>query len=97
MGALDLETKFHFHDGNMSVERIQDCTAIAENIKRQKNEGRTGSKDMKLAASLPFVIVEQYCNLNNIEFSEFIGNKEHIKRLLNDPDLKGFRVWEGRI
>ncbi|MES2637559.1 MAG: hypothetical protein V4605_09555 [Pseudomonadota bacterium] len=95
-----LQTKIHRHhdgQGTITVESVQDCNAIIESITRQKTEGKTGSADMKLAARLPNVIVETYLNLNNISFSEFMGNQEHIKRILNDPALSKFRVWEGQV
>ena len=95
--ALDLETKFHFHDGSMTVERVQDCTPIAEYTKEKHNVGLHGSSEMKHAATLPFVIVEKYCNLNGIDFRECMDNPEHIRRMLNDPDLQAFRVWKGRV
>lgn len=97
MGALDLGTQFHFHDGKMTVQRTQDCVPIAEYAKARSNEGHHGSADMKLAASIPFVMVEAYCNQNNIEFSEFMNSQEHKKRLLNDPSLSHFRIWPGRV
>lgn len=97
MGALDLDTRFHIHDGKMTVQRTQDCTPIAEYAKARSNEGHHGSSEMKLAASIPFVMVEDYCNRNGIEFSEFMNSQEHKKRLLNDPSLSYFRIWPGRV
>ena len=97
MHALDIGTKFHYADGAMAVERIQDCTPIAEHAKALHNAGQHGSSDMKHAASLPFVVVEAYCNQHNIEFSEFMSNREHIKRMLNDPSLSAFRIWPGKV
>jgi hypothetical protein len=52
---------------------------------------------MKLAARIPNVIVEKYCNDNKISFREFMGNREHVRRVLNDPSLSHFRVWPGRV
>ena len=95
--VLDLETKFHFHDGSMTVQRTQDCSAIAEVTKAKSREGLHGSADMKLAASIPFVMVEKYCNDNGVEFSDFMQNPEHIKRVVNDPALAHFRVWRGQL
>ena len=95
--ALDLGTKFHFHDGNMTVQRTQDCTAIAEHAKALSNEGRTGTADMKLAAKIPYVMIEDYCNRNGILFSEFMQNREHIRRVLADPALAHFRIWKGKV
>jgi hypothetical protein len=61
------------------------------------NEGLHGSSDMKLAASLPMVLVERYCNDNGITFHEFCQGQDHIRRMLNDPSLKAFRVWPGKV
>jgi hypothetical protein len=94
---MTVSTRFHFEDGKMVTQRTQDCTPIAERAKALHNEGIHGSSDMKHAASIPMVIVESYCNLHNIEFSEFMQNKEHIKRLCNDPNFSHFRVWPGRL
>ena len=95
--SLDLETKIHSIDGNTVFQRTQDCTAILESCKRQQNEGVTGTSDMKLAAKLPFVVVENYCNQHGVSFADVMKQPIHIKRMLNDPDLSGFRVWNGRV
>lgn len=95
--SIDLATKFHLHDGKMTVQRSQDCTPILELCKAQHNEGITGSSEMRLAAKLPFVVIENYCNVNNVEFSEVMNNPVHMKRMLNDPQLSGFRIWKGRV
>ena len=95
--VIDIGTKFHFHDGAMTVQRTQECTPIAERAKALHREGYHGSKDMKLAATIPSVMVEAYCNTKCITFAEFMQNKEHIRNMLNDPALAHFRVWKGAI
>jgi hypothetical protein len=95
--SFDIGTRIHTHDGLTSFERIQDCTPIAERCKALHNEGHTGSKDMKLAASIPNVMVEKYCNDHGILFSEWCSNPQHIRRMLSDPALAHFRVWKGQI
>ena len=97
MGALDLDTKFQFADGNMTVGRSQDCDPIAEFAKAKHLAGDFGSSDMKHAAKIPFVIIEKYCNDHGILFSEFMQDKAHIKRVLNDPTLSHFRIWKGQV
>jgi hypothetical protein len=93
-----LGTKFHFHDGNMTVQRTQDCTPILDLCKEQQATGNVGSSEMKLAARIPNVVIENYCNVNGVSFQEVMAPKSpHIKRMLNDPDLAGFRVWRGRV
>lgn len=94
---MSVSTRFHLEDGKMVTQRTQDCVPIAEHTKALHNEGLHGSSDMKHAASIPMVFIEDYCNRNNLLFSEFIQNKEHMRRLVNDPALAHFRVWRGRI
>lgn len=97
---MTVQTKIHRHndgEGGITFERIQDCNAIAERCKARQNTGDTGTNELKLAASLPLVMVEKYCNDKSISFNEFLGNREHIKIMLNDPALAHFRIWNGRI
>lgn len=96
--AIDIGTRFHSNDGKFVVQRGQDCTAILESCKAQQASGQVGSSDVKLAAKLPFVIVENYCNVNGVSFAEVMApNSPHIRRMLNDKSLAGFRVWQGNI
>ena len=95
--VLDLKTSMHLHDGTMTVSRTQDCTPIAEHAKALSNAGMTGSSEMRHAASIPFVMVEKYMNDNNITFHEWSANKDHIRRMLQDPALAHFRIWKGAI
>lgn len=84
-------------DGDLVIERVQDCTPIAEHTTRLRNEGKTGTSEMKLAASLPMVLIERYCNDRGITFEDWMKNPEHARAMLNDPALSAFRVWEGRV
>lgn len=96
----DLGTIIHKHNdgkGSLTIERVQDCTAIAEYAKKQQLQGVTGTREIKLAAKLPLIMVERYINDNGITMSEFMRNKEHVRRMVNDPALAHFRVWNGKI
>lgn len=92
-----MQTKLHIHDGNATFQSVQDCTPILEHTTRLHNEGHHGGKEMKHAARIPQVLIEQYLTQHNILFSEFCSNQEHIKRMLNDPALSGFRIWPGKV
>ena len=48
------------NDGSLTTGTTQDCTAILEHAKARNKAGLTGSGDMRLAASIPFVVVEKY-------------------------------------
>ena len=94
--SYDLDTKIVTEDGNLKIGRFQDCTPIAEFAKNQQKAGFLGSSDMRHAARIPNVIIEKYCNDHNILFNEFMGNREHMRRVLNDPSLSHFRIWQGK-
>lgn len=95
---MDIGTRIHTTDsGDVTFERVQDCTPILEHATALHNEGIHGSSEMRHAASIPFVIVERYLNDHNITLAEFCSNREHVKRMLNDPSLSGFRIWRGRV
>lgn len=92
-----VQTVIALQDGDLVTGTVQDCTPIAERTKALHNEGMHGSGDMRHAASLPFVLVERYCNDRGISFEDFMRGKEHIKAMLNDPALSHFRIWPGRV
>jgi hypothetical protein len=93
-----MDTKVHsLEDGRIVFETAQDVSSILEDAKARHNQGMTGLGEMRHAARIPLVVVEKYCNDNNIPFHEFMGNKEHIRRVLTDPSLSAFRIWQGKI
>ena len=93
----DMYTKIHVKDGDVTFESIQDCTPFMERATALHNEGHHGSKELKHAAHFPDVLIERYCHQKNILFSEFLSNKEHIRAMLTDPSLSGFRIWKGAV
>lgn len=93
----DMQTSFAHESGLLIVKNVQDVEPILQNCKERSAEGMHGSGEMKHAASFPMVLIEAYCNKANITFQEWLKNKDHIKSMLNDPDLSGFRIWPGRV
>ena len=83
-------------DGKIITGTVQDCTAIAAEATRRRLEGEHGSSEMRLAATFPVVLVETYCNNAGITMQEWMSDKVHIKRMMSDPALSAFRVWEGQ-
>lgn len=92
-----LQTVIAVEDGNLHTGSIQDCTPIAEYAQARQREGLHGQSDMKLAASLPFVMVEKYCNDHRLTLNEFLTDRSHVRSMLNDPALAHFRVWPGKV
>lgn len=94
----DLLTTAIIHDGdNMIERRSQDVAPTLERVKRHISMGETGSSEMKHAARIPKAVIENYCARLGITFHEWCGNPVHIKAMLNDPELNGFRIWPGRV
>lgn len=84
-------------DDLMVVKSMQDVQPILQSVKDKVEVGDVGSKDMKHAATIPMVIIEAYMNRVGLTFQEFLRDKEHIKAMLNDKSLEGFRVWKGAV
>ena len=93
---MSVATRIHVADGTLAVERIQDCTPIAEHATRLRHEGQHGGHEMRHAARLPMVLIERYCAERGIEWAEWVRDPQHARNMLNDPALAAFRVWEGR-
>lgn len=95
---MDLITTGVVHDGTSIVERrSQDVAPILDHVSRLRNAGEVGSSEMRYAARFPKAAVEQYLQTYGIDLHEWMTNPVHVKRMLNDPDLTGFRIWKGRI
>jgi hypothetical protein len=84
-------------DDLMVVKTMQDVQPILQSVKDKVEVGDVGSKDMKHAATIPMVVIEAYMNRVGLTFQEFLRDKEHIKSMLNDKSLEGFRVWKGAV
>lgn len=91
------QTVIALEDGALITGTLQDCTAIREDAMARHNAGLHGSADIKHAARLPDWAVERYCHLHGITFAEFMGNREHVRRMCNDPTLRDFRIWPGKV
>ncbi len=84
-------------NGDLIVNRVQNCTPIADECATRRSMGQIGGTEMRHAARLPAVVVERYCNMHGITFAEFMQSREHIKAMVNDPALQAFRIWQGRV
>lgn len=90
-------TRVHVSDNGLTIQRVQDVEPILDGTHARRIAGMTGSSEMRHAASLPMVVVEAYCNDKGITFQEFMADQQHVKCMLNTPELRAFRVWEGRV
>lgn len=95
--AAEVGTRFIIDGDQMHTIRTQDCTPIAERARAMQNEGIHGTSEMRLAATIPNVIIEKYMNETGASYAEVIGDPVHMRRIVNDPANAMFRVWPGRI
>lgn len=94
----EVQTKFlEGAEHTFQVLRTQDVEPIVDYSKEMHNTGQGNGSDLKHAAELPSVIVENYMNVNGVTFHEILNNPVHVKRILNDPALAAFRIWAGRV
>ena len=93
----DVKSVVALEDGKLITGTVQDCTPYVERAKKMRAEGGHSSSELKHAASFPFVLVEQYCNTNGITFADWMKDGAHVKRMMADPALAAFRIWEGRV
>lgn len=94
---IDVSTRYKIEDGKMYVQRSQDCTGIADWCKEQRAIGNTGTSEMRFAGRLPDVEIEKYINETGITYADFMADPEHMRRMLNDPTLADFRIWNGQV
>ena len=85
------------HFAGIHEERMDNLRAVADHCAGLRGMGATGSKDMKHVARVPEIIVMKYINDNGITWAEFMRDPKHADRMLADPALQAFRVWEGRV
>jgi hypothetical protein len=85
------------HIAGVHEARIDDLKTVADHCAGLRGIGATGSSDFKHVARIPAFIVQRYINDNGITFAEFMREPKHADRMLADPALKSFRVWEGRV
>lgn len=79
------------------VDRIQDVEPTLDAMKEARSIGAVGANDMRYAGHIPHVVIEKYLADNGITLNEFMVNDVHLVRLMNDPDYKLLRAWEGRL
>ena len=62
---------------------------------RATSDGKSSSGELVHVGELDPVIAQEYVKTSGITWTEFWDNPVHITRIMNDPDYKRFRVWQG--
>ncbi len=91
----EAEKKIHIEDS-------QDVSEILSNNKRDaidqayKMKGFQDAKMYKVA-SIPLIVVQQLSQKGIMYPNGAIKDKERMKKWLNDPDNKNFRIYQGKL
>lgn len=97
----DITTTYHFDEKENKdiIHRTQDFEPVILEAKRHReiSDGRGKTSLGYHVGTIPALIVEQYMKFAGITYHEFMIDRTHIHRIMNNPDYKKFRVFEGRI
>tara|TARA_B100000902_G_scaffold56894_1_gene63752 strand:- start:4209 stop:4484 length:276 start_codon:yes stop_codon:yes gene_type:complete len=77
---MSLHTRIFDEDGKIIVNRSQDVQRILDFNKERNIEGHNRKSDMRLAGSIPFVVIEQWMKecgaaIGSQELNEYIKKK----------------------
>ena len=87
-------------DGNvidLTSETLDNLRVVSDHCQRLRSAGLTGDGDVKVLAHIPGFMIEKWCNDRGITFAAFMRDNSIQTQMLNDPALKAFRVYEGRV
>lgn len=59
-------------------------------------DGRGDSSLGYFVGHIPHWVLQDYMNRTGVKYDEILNTDEHVKRILNDPEFKDLRVWEGK-
>ena len=97
----DIKTIYHYDaaENKDVIGRVQDCEPVVLEAKqhRDRTDGRGDTSLGYFVGTIPGVIIEQYMKQAGITYHEFMIDRTHIHRIMNDPDYSKFRVFEGNI
>jgi hypothetical protein len=85
-----LHTHDHDAPGKVVVQTLEDVEPILEEAKALR-ENHKGTDTMKHVARVPSSVVEQAMR------EGWFHDQKKWDQWLNDPQNKGFRVWEGTV
>lgn len=94
-------TEYFHYDDTTDTAAIEIKSDVEPTIERNKRlqidtDGYSNSRELRHVASIPMVVIEIWKKRHGAD-PLAKGNEDLLKRLLNDPDLRYFRVGLGRV
>jgi len=97
----DIKTSFHYDAATNQeiIARVQDVEPIIQEVAELKRitDGRGDTSMGYFAGRIPAIVIEQYMKEVGVTFHEFCIDNTHVHRILNNPDYKRFRIFEGKV
>ena len=97
----DIKTIYHYDavENRDVIERVQDCEPVVQEIEeiKQLTDGRGDTSLGYHVGRIPGIVIEQYIKQVGITFHDFCVDTTHIHRIMNNPNYKKFRIFEGKI
>lgn len=93
------ETLHDDGDNQFTIKSVADVEPVVEAVKHLRdtsNDGRSASGDLYHVARVPMILVRKW----NREYGCDVTLKENwelFKRLINSPEFKAFRIYQGKI
>jgi len=99
MSDISTEYSHDWKTDTLHVKREQDCEPIVDEVARLKQvtDGRGDTSLGYFVGRIPAIIVEKYLTEMGVTYREFMQEDVHIKRIMNDPAYKKFRIFEGKM
>lgn len=84
------------HDGTVTLQQATDVEPVVEEAKARHNEGlHTTRRGQKHVASIPVVVLQAWCAKQGLNYADAMQDQGVLKRFLEDPDNRHFRIWKG--
>lgn len=103
-GANVIKSKIHLDEGEkkIHIEDSQDVSEIISNNKRDAIDEAyklKGFQDAKMykVASIPLIVVQELAQKGIMGVNGTIKDPVRMKKWLNDPDNKHFRIYKGNL
>lgn len=95
--SIEEKYKYDHAEDKLIVERTQDINPVLKHVEQAKEVGTYTEGLGYYAGTIPAIVIEQYMKEFGVSYMDFIKDSTHIHRIMNDPDYKKFRVWEGTL
>lgn len=97
----DIKTHYHYDalENKDVIAVTQDCEPIVDEVKllKQRTDGRGDTSLGYHVGRIPAAIINQYLKFAGVTFEEFCADNTHVMRIINNPELKRFRIFEGKV